>query len=179
MGTVSKMEHKQPEASEDAQERIVREVMKLLPELSKAIQQSMPASVRHEGVSTAQVKAMVHLAEYGPQTMGDLAAGLRITTPSATGLVNPLADMGFVVRERSEEDRRVVWVRLSDEAEQMAEQILHERNAEVRVALEGMSASAQADFLDGLQRLADRFGKTQKRPRAHARRVSTGQSTPE
>ena len=60
---------------------------------------------------------MVHLFEYGPLTMGELAEGLSVTTPSATGLINPLADMGFVVRERDEEDRRVVRVRLSERAE--------------------------------------------------------------
>jgi MarR family transcriptional regulator, organic hydroperoxide resistance regulator len=138
----------------DERQRIVREVMRLLPELGKAITRSMPVRVRHEGVSLAQVKALVHLFEYGPQTMGDLAEGLKITTPSATGLVNPLAEMGFVVRDRDQEDRRVVRVSLSERAEELAHSILDQRLAEVTAAMDGMSLEAEQCFLEGLERLA-------------------------
>lgn len=145
----------------DERQRIVHEVMKLLPELGKAITRSMPVHIRHEGVSVAQVKAMVHLSEYGPQTMGDLAEGLKITTPSATGLVNPLAEMGFVVRDRDEEDRRVVRVSLSEHAQELAHSILDQRLTEVAAAMDGMTVEAQQHFLEGLERLAAAYGRGQ------------------
>lgn len=143
----------------DERQRIVREVMKLLPELGKAITRSMPVHIRHEGVSSAQVKALVHLSEYGPQTMGDLAEGLKITTPSATGLVNPLAEMGFVVRDRDQEDRRVVRVSLSEHAQEMAHSILDQRVTEVAAAMDDMTLEAQQNFLEGLERLASAYGR--------------------
>ena len=114
----------------------------------------MPVSVRHEGISPAQVKALVHLFEYGPQTMGDLAEGLKITTPSATGLVNPLAEMGFVVRDRDQEDRRVVRVSLSAHAEEVAHSIIDQRQAEVSAAMGDMGLEAEQCLLEGLERLA-------------------------
>lgn len=146
-------------AETDERQRIVREVMKLLPELGKAITRSMPVHIRHEGVSSAQVKALVHLSEYGPQTMGDLAEGLKITTPSATGLVNPLAEMGFVVRDRDQEDRRVVRVSLSEHAQEMAHSILDQRVTEVAAAMDDMALEAQQNFLEGLERLASAYGR--------------------
>lgn len=146
-------------AETDERHRIVREVMKLLPELGKAITRSMPVHIRHEGVSLAQVKALVHLSEYGPQTMGDLAEGLKITTPSATGLVNPLAEMGFVVRDRDQEDRRVVRVSLSEHAQEMAHSILDQRVTEVAAAMDDMTLEAQQNFLEGLERLASAYGR--------------------
>ncbi|MCZ7664204.1 MAG: MarR family transcriptional regulator [Thermoleophilia bacterium] len=139
-------------------DRVVREVLKLLPELGKAISRSMPARARHEGVSAAQVKALVHLSEYGPQTMGELAEGLRITTPSATGLINPLVEMGLVERERDTEDRRVVQVQLTKPARKLADEILAKRRAEVEGALADMDAEARAHFLEGLRRLAAVYG---------------------
>ncbi|MHB1343623.1 MAG: MarR family winged helix-turn-helix transcriptional regulator [Thermoleophilia bacterium] len=135
-------------------DRIVSEILKLLPELGRALATSVPDKVKHQGISNAQVRAVVHLAEYGPQTMGDLAQGLRITTPSTTGLINPLADMGLVERERDGEDRRVVRVSLSPKAKKMAGQVLVQRRAEVERALGGMSEDAKANFLEGLMRLA-------------------------
>lgn len=135
-------------------DRIVSEILKLLPELGRALATSVPDKVRHQGISNAQVRAVIHLAEYGPQTMGDLAKGLRITTPSTTGLINPLADMGLVERERDGDDRRVVRVSLSAKARKMASQVLVQRRKEVEQALDGMDEEAKAAFLEGLQRLA-------------------------
>jgi len=138
--------------------RIVSEVLKLLPELSRAVQQSMPEDARREGVSAAQVKALVHLAEYGPQTMSRLAEGLAITTPSATGLINPLVDMGFVVRERDLQDRRVVRVALSEQAALLAREILERQRRDVAEALSGMTPQEQQIFLEGLGRLVQVYG---------------------
>jgi DNA-binding MarR family transcriptional regulator len=138
----------------DQDQEIVHEIMKLLPELMRAFARRIPQHARREGASLAQMKALVQLAEYGPQTMGELARGLGITTPSATGLINPLAEMGHVTRERDPNDRRVVRVKLSEDAREFAERVLDERRAEIESALEGMSPAAQEHFLEGLTRLA-------------------------
>lgn len=145
------------------QDRIVKEVLKLLPELANGLGRNMPEGARREGISVAQVKALVHLAEYGPLTMGELAEGLRVTMPSATGLVNPLVDMGYVVRERDREDRRVVQVRLADRARKLANQILVQRRAEVERALQRMDYEAQVHFLDGLTRLTAVYAAQRRR----------------
>lgn len=136
-------------------QNVASEILKLLPELGKALSTSVPDRVRHQGISNAQVRAVVHLAEYGPQTMGELAQGLRITTPSTTGLINPLAGMGLVQRERNDEDRRVVKVSLTEKARAMAGQVLAQRRREVEQALEGMDDEARLNFLEGLRRLAE------------------------
>jgi DNA-binding MarR family transcriptional regulator len=141
-------------SAETGSERIVSEILKLLPELGKAFKDSIPDHAKSRPATYAQMKVLVHLAEYGPQTMGELAQGLRITTPSATGLVNPLADIGMVVRERDGQDRRVVRVRLSAEAEVIARDVLAKRRHDIEAALEGMDAEAQLHFLEGLTRLA-------------------------
>jgi DNA-binding MarR family transcriptional regulator len=148
--------------SSHSRDPMVAEVLKLLPGLSKALSQSMPEDARREGVSVAQVRVLVHLNEYGPQTMGALAEGLRITTPSATGLINPLVEMGYVVRERSERDRRVVTVELSAHAHELAESILAQQRSDVEEALGGMDTTAQSNFLEGLTRLAATFGAKAK-----------------
>lgn len=136
-------------------QNVVSEILKLLPELGKALSTSVPDRVRHQGISNAQVRAVVHLAEYGPQTMGELAQSLRITTPSTTGLINPLTAMGLVQRERNDEDRRVVKVSLTEKARAMAGQVLAQRRREVEQALEGMDEVARLNFLEGLRRLAE------------------------
>jgi len=158
----------------DERERVIREIIKVLPELAKSLNRDVAshavvmrataeqAAASHTdahsvgAVSTAQLRALVHLAQYGPQTMGELAEGLQITTASATGLVNPLVDMGHVTRSRDVNDRRVVRVGLSDRAQALADGIISERRREVEAALDGTDLETCRCFLNALERLAGR-----------------------
>jgi DNA-binding MarR family transcriptional regulator len=145
----------------EERERIIREVIKVLPELAKSLNRDAALHVaagraKPGQASAAQIRTLVHLAQYGPQTMGELAEGMQITTASATGLIKPLAAMGYVTRSRDPQDQRVVRVELSARAKATADQILAERRGEVEVALAGMDDRACRDFLEGLERLVGR-----------------------
>jgi DNA-binding MarR family transcriptional regulator len=157
-------------------ERIIREVIKVLPELATSLNRDVAmhaaAAAWPEGaagralgqpgagaigvLSTAQVRTLVHLAQYGPQTMGELAEGMQITTASASGLIKPLVALGHVSRSRDPHDERVVRVALSPPAQALADKILAERRREVEAALTGMDNSACRAFLEGLERLVGR-----------------------
>ena len=50
----------------------------------------------------------------GRNTMTGIADGLSIQVSSLTVAVNSLVKKGYVVRERGQEDRRVVYISLSD-----------------------------------------------------------------
>ena len=50
----------------------------------------------------------------GGNKMSDIAAKLNITVGSLTTSMNSLVKKGYVKRERGEEDRRVVYISLSD-----------------------------------------------------------------
>jgi len=52
--------------------------------------------------------------ESGPRRMSDLAQIARTSQASLTGIVGRLEERGFVVRVRSEQDRRVVDVELTE-----------------------------------------------------------------
>lgn len=145
-------------------ERIISEVLKLLPELVKGLSAGTAGHPGRGAVSLAQVKALIHLALYGPQTMGELAQGLGITTASATSLMNPLVEAGYVLRARDSTDRRVVRVALSPQAEKLAQEILAERRRQVEEALQGLDDDACRTFLLALGRLAKACRGSGQRP---------------
>ncbi|MCL8208941.1 MAG: MarR family transcriptional regulator [Actinomycetia bacterium] len=65
-------------------------------------------------VTPTQFLVLRWLAEHGPAPMGDLADALGITMAGATGLVDRLIHHGLVERDRSDKDRRLVLVRLTE-----------------------------------------------------------------
>lgn len=49
-----------------------------------------------------------------PKSMSATARLMRVTTGTLTKAMDGLTDKGYVVRERSRQDKRVVWVSLTD-----------------------------------------------------------------
>ena len=62
-----------------------------------------------------QLKVLLCLYINGPHRMGDLAAALAVSTPTATGIVDRLVGRGDIARGHDAEDRRVVTCFLTDQ----------------------------------------------------------------
>ena len=67
-----------------------------------------------EGVSMAQLHIMFTVQRHGEMTMSQLADVLNVSDSSATGLVDRMAERGFIQRDRVPTDRRVVIVRITE-----------------------------------------------------------------
>lgn len=80
-----------------------------------------------------QCRAVLYLQE-GPVPMSKLAAGLGVSLPSATGIIDRLVERGLVSREEDSEDRRLVLCALTAEGQRMATSLFE---ADVAV-LEGL-----------------------------------------
>lgn len=67
------------------------------------------------GLTYTQYIAMMVLWEEGSVSVKELGARLRLESSTLTPLLKKLESAGYVVRERSKEDERVVVVSLTDE----------------------------------------------------------------
>lgn len=68
-------------------------------------------------LSVAQFKLLMTVRRQGEITLRDLAAMLEVSPPSASVMVEKLAERKLLIRERSREDRRKVVIHVSpDEA---------------------------------------------------------------
>lgn len=67
-------------------------------------------------MSAPRVELLLAVTRLGRPTMGELARALSVTPRAITRLVDGLEKDGHVIRERQEDDGRIVHVRLSAEA---------------------------------------------------------------
>ena len=91
----------------DLHQRIYATLLSSLTENWMAIDYTMP-----------QLKVLLYLYINGPHRMGDLAAALVVSTPTASGIVDRLVGRGDINRGHDTEDRRVVTCSLSDQGHQ-------------------------------------------------------------
>jgi len=76
-----------------------------------------------------QMNMVMVVKDRGTVTIKELAEALSVSAPSASAMVDRLVDLGVLIREQSQVDRRVVEVRVSPGADQhicaMERHILH------------------------------------------------------
>lgn len=79
-------------------------------------------------LSITEIHTIEAIGKEGNKTMGKIAHDLRITVGTLTTAINRLIKKGYVERKRTEEDRRVVLVNLTEKGEEVfnVHNIFHE-----------------------------------------------------
>ena len=79
--------------------------------------------LRENQVTFTQFKTILLLSRAGSQTLSQLSEGLSRARCTVTGLVDRLEAKGLVKRKRSREDRRQVYVSLTDKGRELAQEL--------------------------------------------------------
>jgi len=79
------------------------------------LQKKHPTEELEGELPARAMRAIVILSNRGRCIMSDFANAVGVPVSTATHMIEKLVRKGLVVRVRSEEDRRVVYVELSDE----------------------------------------------------------------
>jgi DNA-binding MarR family transcriptional regulator len=75
-------------------------------------------------ISMTETHVLEAIRKCDPPTMGTIAAKLQVTPGTLTSSVNKLIDKGYVNRHRSEKDRRIITLSLTEKGESVFQ--LHE-----------------------------------------------------
>lgn len=102
-----------------------------------------------------QTNVLMAIDERGDLSIKELADVLHVTAPSASAMVDRLVEMGMLIREQSQHDRREVRVRLSETGgihfQDMERQILDY----IRALLIQLGPSCSAQWCDVYARIRD------------------------
>ncbi len=74
-----------------------------------------------QGIRGREISTLRYLKDTGPRTIGQVTEYLFLSASSASELVSRMEEAGYVMRRRSTEDSRVVFVELTEKGKQLAE----------------------------------------------------------
>ena len=123
------------------------------------------------GLTPSRLAALVILGKQGPMRVGDVARELNIAVPSASRLLDVLAESGFVERRDDPTDRRAFLVSLTAGGARILEDVRAEGIQELVGHLASLTAAQGAAVeaaLPALEALADAFTQVTEPPRALA-----------
>ena len=128
----------------------------LLVELFNDIMQIEQNSLKQgklNDLSVTEIHTIEAIGMYEPRSMSEVAADLRITVGTLTTAINKLIKKGYVERQRIEEDRRVVLVRLTKSGKLAYR--LHEKFHKdmIKATIEGLSEDEEQILISALERL--------------------------
>ena len=116
-------------------------------------------------VSKTELLAMLIVDRYGEVIMSQISDYINAPLSTTTGLVNRLVKNGYLQRERSEEDRRIVAIQLTDKGKSTMTEVkdniesylerineilsAEERQVLFRIFLKIIAALNRKDFVSG------------------------------
>ncbi|KZN19194.1 MULTISPECIES: MarR family winged helix-turn-helix transcriptional regulator [Pseudomonas] len=75
------------------------------------------------GITAAQFKVLIIMAQFGVDTPAELCRHLSLDSGSMTRMLDRLEQKGFLARQRSEADRRQVQLVLTEQGQQLTDQL--------------------------------------------------------
>jgi DNA-binding MarR family transcriptional regulator len=103
------------------------------------------------GISLARFDLLAQLERAGGiLTMSDASRRMMVTNGAVTGLVDRLAEEGFVVREPHPTDRRTILVRLTEEGRRRFLEMAREHESWLAALLNGLEKESKEQLLASL-----------------------------
>ncbi|NHZ63609.1 MarR family winged helix-turn-helix transcriptional regulator [Massilia genomosp. 1] len=133
-------------------ERYLRSV-RLLAECLQSFERFSGESVRQCGLTHAQFDIIATLGNTQGMTYKELGEKTLITKGTLTGVIDRLEQKGLVVRERSCDDKRSFYVRLTDRGEGVFREVFPKVIAHGRQLFSSLSDSDFDDIDASLRKL--------------------------
>jgi len=113
-----------------------------------------------KNLSISELHLIEKIGTESAVTVTQIAEKLNITLPSVTAAINKLCLKGYVKKERSHEDRRTVWVTLTDAGREV--EAIHEKfHKELVTSIAAnFDDSEKETLLDMVRKLDDFFKMT-------------------
>jgi len=109
------------------------------------------------GVTLAQCLVLLELDEEERLAVGQLASRLRLDTSTLSRTIDGLVRKGMLHRERDEEDRRVVWIRLTSTGQAVCTAIHQQNDATCRNVFDKIPAAKRTAIVRSFETLVQAF----------------------
>lgn len=118
---------------------------------------------RRADLTGPQLTVVKLLEQIGDLSLSELSEKIRAQNSTVTGIIDRMEREGLVTRERSKEDRRVVYIKLTAKGRELAREIPVEPMEIFRSALETLSAQEMRDLMRIMTKVAKRVRQIVRR----------------
>ena len=137
-------------------------LLKLFDDLSQAMAKYSFGPWRELDIPLAQLKSLFIISIKGSTNTRNLANDLGVTPGNVTGIVDRLVEQGLVSRTQNPEDRRVVFLQLTEKGRETITSIRESGMRQMTGILAYMSLDGLSCLAAGMKDLIESVEKHQK-----------------
>ena len=130
-------------------------VVRVLKKVMGIVKQRMENHFKEVNLTGPQGMLIGTLAHNGEMKVSDLSEKLGLSNSTVSGIIDRLENQEMVERIRSKEDRRVVYVKLTDKCKENSQKPFEEINKMFEEMMEKATPEEIATILKGLNTLED------------------------
>ena len=136
---------------------MIQKLERLLRQINHQNNISTRRYLAERGMTMARFWVINNLSFDKPLTMGELQKQLCLSPGTLTGLVDGLVEGELVRRRRDEDDRRLVYLTLSEQGQAFFEDVINYRAALLQSIIKDKKNIDIEQLNHGLQYILDRF----------------------
>jgi DNA-binding MarR family transcriptional regulator len=104
------------------EQTLSKEVLISLRRIMQAIDMHSKSLNKKYGITGPQLVILQELSEHEDISVGELAKIVSLGQATVTGVLNRLEKRGFIIRKRSEEDKRRVYIRATEACKKLLDE---------------------------------------------------------
>lgn len=125
----------------------------VLMKASKSVQELITTDITSYNMRTSDFVIMETLYHKGRQTIRQIAEAVLIKTGSITYVIDKLEDKGWLTRSDCKEDRRVVYIELTDEGKRVMDSIFPQHQLVIEDIFSELTEQEHDILIDLLKRV--------------------------
>lgn len=102
----------------DNHSKLLERLEEVALQLMRRMHAKMEVSMAH-GITGSQFFVLKRIREHGRMTVSALAEDIGVSLSAVTALIDRLVKAGLVTRSRDEDDRRLVWLEVTLQGEEV------------------------------------------------------------
>lgn len=139
---------------DDKARRLVDQLLTVMEGAEGAVAKN---SAVREALSSQEIRVLRTVGRHEHCIMSAIAERIRLSLSSVTGLIDRLAEKKLVCRDRSQEDRRVVKVELTEDGRELHTSVVESQVQFARGLLKTLNAEEQDALLTLFGKISDRI----------------------
>lgn len=140
-----------PNSSRQYDLRILRSLRRITRSVALHSRQLAACS----NITAPQLVCLRTVIEHGPLTATAISREMHVSASTVVGILDRLEDKGLVKRERGREDRRIVFVSVTEEGVRLANETPSPLQQKLADALNALPESEQASITLALERIVN------------------------
>ncbi|MBS4538990.1 winged helix-turn-helix transcriptional regulator [Clostridium sp. D2Q-11] len=144
---------------ENMEQCCIKEVRETTQKMVRVFQLFERDQIKVSGFTTSQCYSLIELLKSDGLTMNELSERMNLNTSTMTRIVDKLVRDKYLVRERYQEDRRVVVVKLSEKGRKASLDLNERLNQYYEKIIENLPEGKVEEVLDSVSLLLNAFEK--------------------